>query len=214
MRAIELPDWPDASAQGRSVQHIQSHLYGAIPDSTLADVTLLDHFGSTLNATEWHEHFVHGNTPVAAVCVHPDGTMEEITWQRECVTPGVFEERHVAYWDTTGTEPNAKACELAETDGLKGDVVLLLCIEDDGFMRRKRFVPSSLISSGSNSRRSGMLTTAYLSAARSGIVWCTPKVVVSLEEVFTVRPLASPSPCFLSFLALSTALEEGLGAIW
>jgi hypothetical protein len=60
--------------------------------------------------------------------VHPDGTIEEITWQRECVTPGVFEDRHVdvhyagrelvAYWATTETEPNAKACELAKTEGL------------------------------------------------------------------------------------------------
>jgi hypothetical protein len=156
MRAIELADWPDASAQDRAVQHVKSQLYGALPDSTLADVSLLNHFGGFLDAAQWHAHFVYdGNTPVPALRVCTDGTVEEITWQQECVVPNKYEERHVnvflqgreivAFWDTTATEPNPKACTMANTDGLKGDVMILLCIDDEqGFIKRKRFVPCTL----------------------------------------------------------------------
>jgi hypothetical protein len=79
-------------------------------------VTLLEHFGGFLDAAQWHAHFVHGNTPVPALRVYTDGTIEEITWQQECVVPDNYEERHVnvflggreivAFWDTTATEPN------------------------------------------------------------------------------------------------------------
>jgi hypothetical protein len=142
MRAIELTDWPDAEARARSVQHIQTKLHGMLPDSALADVGLLEHFGGQMTALQWYMHSMTDETPVSTVCLYADGTMDTGSIPSNYVYgQGLQACGHTAvYLDTTATEPNPKACELAKMPELVGDVTMVLCIDDECFLRRKRFV--------------------------------------------------------------------------
>jgi hypothetical protein len=151
MRAIELTDWPDAEARFRAVQHIQAKLRGILPDGDLADVGLLAHFDGQMSAAQWHTHIMSDETPVSTVCLYADGSVDtgSVPANWAC-GQGLFACAHTAvyldgrelvvFWDPLATEPNPKARELARMPELVGDVTAVLCIDDECFLRRNRFV--------------------------------------------------------------------------
>lgn len=149
----------DTNALKRSLAHIQKHLRGALPNGALVDVDLLEHFGGYLTASEWHVGIVMADVAgVPAVRVMLDGTLEPWSVPAYASGPnikGVQAKRHtglwfdgrelVVIWDASCAEPNPKACEIAKTDGLTGDVTLVLCVPDvECFMTRNRYVPCTI----------------------------------------------------------------------
>jgi hypothetical protein len=151
MRAIELTDWPDAEARANSVAHVRAKLHGMIPDGALANVELLEHFGGHMDAAQWHLHCQTDEMPVSAVCFYADGTMDTdsipsnyVLGQelQACGHTDIYLDgcELVVFWDTSATEPNPKARELANMPELVGVVTMVLCIDDECFMRRKRYV--------------------------------------------------------------------------